>query len=97
MYSMNTEHLILHGKIFAVCSAVRTKHINTLREKTIEFVTAILTDIFFILSLSLLVLKICYSTLFIYLFLLAIRKNTIYELYDDYTQYATMPCITMTW
>ena len=54
MYIMKTEHLILYGKIFAVCSAVHTKHINTLRGKTVEIVTAILTDIFSILSL-------CYS------------------------------------
>jgi len=25
---MKTKHLILYGKIFAVCSAVHTKHIN---------------------------------------------------------------------
>jgi len=51
MYNVKTEHLILYGKIFAVCSAVHTKHIYSLRGKTVEFVTAILTDIFSILSL----------------------------------------------
>jgi hypothetical protein len=54
MYIMKTEHLILYGEIFAVCSAVHAKHINTARGKTVEIVTAILTDIFLILSL-------CYS------------------------------------